>query len=217
MAALSTLEENNRMRLIGMWDSPYVRRVAISLKFMEIPFEADQVSVFRHFDAFAAINPVVKAPTLVTDDGLVLMDSTLILDHAALLAVPGRQLMPANLKDHARAQRILGLALAACEKAVQIVYEHNLRPAEKLHRPWLERVQGQLSAALRLLEDEMRPGDGTSWMFGPRPLQPDITSAVAWRFIIAMVDDIKNSVHPRLAEFSERAEALPEFASTPFD
>jgi glutathione S-transferase len=210
------VEENNRMRLIGMWDSPYVRRVAISLKLMEIPFEADQVSVFRHFDAFAAINPVVKAPTLVTDDGLVLMDSTLILDHAVLLAAPGRQLMPTDLKDHARAQRILGLALAACEKAVQIVYEHNLRPTEKLHRPWLERVQGQLSAALRLLEDEMRPG-GTSWLFGPRPLQPDITSAVAWRFISVMVDEIKTSAHPRLAEFSQRAEALPEFVSTPFD
>ncbi len=205
------------MRLIGMWDSPYVRRVAISLKFMGIPFEADQVSVFRHFDAFAAINPVVKAPTLVTDDGLVLMDSNLILDHATLLAAPGRQLMPADLKDHARAQRILGLALAACEKSVQIVYEHNLRPAEKLHRPWLERVHGQLSAALRLLEDEMQPEGGTSWLFGPRPLQPDITSAVAWRFISAMVDEIKTSVHPRLAKFSQRAEALPEFASTPFD
>ncbi len=204
------------VRLIGMWDSPYVRRVAISLKFLEIPFEADQVSVFRHFDAFAAVNPVVKAPTLVTDDGLVLMDSTLILDHAALLAAPGRQLMPMDLNGHAQAHRILGLALAACEKAVQIVYEHNLRPAEKLHRPWLERVQGQLSAALRLLEDEMRSRE-TPWLFGLRPLQPDITSAVAWRFINAMVDEIKSSTYPGLAEFSQRAEALPEFVSTPFD
>jgi hypothetical protein len=29
------------------------------------------------------------------------------------------------------AQRVLGLALAACEKTVHIVYEHNLRPEVK--------------------------------------------------------------------------------------
>ena len=44
--------------------------------------------MFRNFDEFQAINPVVKAPTLVTDDGAVLMDSTLILDHIERLADP---------------------------------------------------------------------------------------------------------------------------------
>jgi hypothetical protein len=48
--------------------------------------------------------------------------------------------------------QILGLALAACEKSVQIVYEHNLRPAEKQHAPWIERVTGQLLAAYTLLD-----------------------------------------------------------------
>ena len=68
------------MRLIGMLDSPYVRRVAVSLTFMGLDFSQESVSVFRHYEAFAAINPVVKAPTLVTDAGMVLMDSTLILE-----------------------------------------------------------------------------------------------------------------------------------------
>ena len=68
------------MRLIGMLDSPYVRRVAISLKLLGLPFEHRSISVFRQFGEFAAINPVVKAPTLVCDDGEVLMDSTLMLE-----------------------------------------------------------------------------------------------------------------------------------------
>ena len=59
------------MKLIGMLDSPYVRRVAISLKTLDIPFEHAAISVFRGFEAFQAINPVVKAPTLVLDDGAV--------------------------------------------------------------------------------------------------------------------------------------------------
>ena len=64
------------MRLIGMLDSPYVRRVAVSLRFMDLPFSHEAVSVFRHYEQFSAINPVVKAPTLVTDDGVTLMDSS---------------------------------------------------------------------------------------------------------------------------------------------
>jgi glutathione S-transferase len=60
------------MRLIGMLDSPYVRRVAISLQLLGLRFEHRAVSVFRAFAQFHAINPVVKAPTLQCDDGTVL-------------------------------------------------------------------------------------------------------------------------------------------------
>ena len=86
------------MQLIGMLDSPYVRRVAVSLKVLGLPFDLDQVSVFRHFEKFAAINPVVKAPSFVTDDGVVLMDSGLILEHIAEIAP--RRLMPPKEKQH---------------------------------------------------------------------------------------------------------------------
>jgi glutathione S-transferase len=201
------------MRLIGMLDSPYVRRVAVSLKFMDLPFTHEPVSVFRHFDDFASINPVVKAPTLVSDDGTVLMDSSLILEHLERLA-PERSLMPLDLGAHARAQRITGLALAACDKAVQIVYETTLRPAEKQHQPWIDRVRGQLLAASRLLEAEI--GSASGWLFGTRPLQPDISAAVAWRFAHRMLGDmVMRSDHPALAAFSDRIEALPQLLSTP--
>src|SRR5258708_10791208 len=113
----------DHMRLIGMLDSPYVRRVAVSLKFMRLPFEHESVSVFRHYDTFAAINPVVKAPTLVTDDGTVLMDSALILEYLDRLAAPDQRLAPSGLMDFVRAQRIVGLTLAINEKTVQLVYE----------------------------------------------------------------------------------------------
>ena len=74
------------MQLIGMLDSPYVRRVAISLRLLGVPFEHKPVSVFRTFTQFQAINPVVKAPTLVCDDGTVLMESGLILDYLAAVS-----------------------------------------------------------------------------------------------------------------------------------
>jgi glutathione S-transferase len=100
------------MRLIGMSDSPYVRRVAISLKFMDLPFVHEAVSVFRDYDAFAAINPVVKAPTFVTDDGVTLTDSTLILDYVEPLASEDRRLTPTAPDERVRALRLIGLALS---------------------------------------------------------------------------------------------------------
>ncbi|MGE4307438.1 MAG: glutathione S-transferase family protein [Novosphingobium sp.] len=204
------------MRLIGMLDSPYVRRVAISLDMLGLPFSHEPLSVFRDFDAFAAINPVVKAPTLVTDDGVVLMDSGLILEHAEGLAASARSLAPTDMRAHARAQRIIGLALAACEKSVQIVYEHNLRPDEKRHQPWLDRVEGQLASAYALLEGEVARAD--SWLFGERPLQADITSAVAFRFSREMLPGLVTAgACPALAALSARAEALPAFRAFPYN
>ncbi|GJD64150.1 glutathione S-transferase [Methylobacterium frigidaeris] len=200
------------MRLIGMLDSPYVRRVAISLKMMGLPFEHEPLSVFRDFDAFVSLNPVVKAPTLILDDGEILLDSTLILDALDRIASPELRLSPATQGDFLHSQRLIGLALAACEKSVQIVYEQNLRPAEKQHQPWLDRVERQMLAAYDLLEAEFAGVDG--WSFGERPMQADITAAVAWQFTRSVLaDKITAGRCPYLHDLSRRAEALPEFVT----
>ncbi len=64
------------MQLVGMLDSPYVRRVAVALIAAKVPFEHRPISLFRHIDQFSKLNPLLKAPTLVTDDGTALIDST---------------------------------------------------------------------------------------------------------------------------------------------
>lgn len=198
------------MQLIGMLDSPYVRRVAISLRLLGIPFEHRAVSVFTTFEQFRQINPVVKAPSLVCDDGEVLMESTLILDYGEALAAPGSSLMPSGIAERQHALRIIGLALAACEKTVQIVYERNLRPQEKQHEPWIDRVQGQLLAAYADLEREVhRKPLQTS---NKTITQAGITSAVAWRFTQMMLPAIViASEYPALRAHSARAEQLAEF------
>jgi glutathione S-transferase len=200
------------MRLIGMLDSPFVRRVAVSLKVLDVPFLHESVSVFRHFEHFSSINPVVKAPTLVADDGTVLMDSSLILQH--VVQVSGKSLMPFDSGAHTQALRQVGLALAACEKTVSIIYERNLRPAEKQHEPWLERVRGQLLTAYGALEREMPDG----WFTGGAILQPEITTAVAWRFTQHVVSElVPRAEFPRLVALSARAEMLPPFRETDYD
>jgi len=167
--------------------------------------------VFRNFDKFSAINPVVKAPTLITDDGVVLMESSLIMEHIAEIAP--RQLMPADRAGHERALRQIGLGLAACEKSVSIIYECNQRPVEKQHQPWLDRISGQVLAAYRALEAEASP----DWFTGEDLMQPQITTAVAWRFTQHMVSELVPATDfPKLAVLSARAERLQPFRETNF-
>lgn len=204
------------MILVGMSDSPYVRRCAVSMKLMGIAFEHQQVSVFRHFERFQSINPVVKAPTLVCDDNTVLMDSTLILDYLETCVAPARALMPAAGAQRQEALRLIGLAMAACEKCVQMVYERNQRPAEKLHAPWMSRVSLQANAAFGELEKAA--ANASPWLQGAKLTAADIAVACAWRFSqFYESSEVKATAYPMLVAYSTRAEALPEFAAVPLD
>jgi glutathione S-transferase len=204
------------MVLIGMLDSPYVRRCAISMKMMGIPFEHRSVSVFRHFDEFRKVNPVVKAPTLVCDDGTILMDSTLILDYLEATVAPEQRLLPAEVDARLRALHVIGYALTAADKSVSIVYEKTQRPKDKIHPAWLERVTSQANTAFEQLEPmaaKARP-----WLHGERFTAADAMTACAWRFgQYYNSAEIPASKYPALVAYSQHAEALPEFASTPLD
>lgn len=206
------------MQLIGMMDSPFVRRVAVSMAVLDIPFEHRSVSVFRHFDEFRHINPTVKAPTFIDDDGVQLIDSTLILDYLDSRVAPQARLLPQDATARRHALHVIGFALVACEKTVQAAYEQKLRPQEKQHAPWLERVQTQLAAAYDTLEGDLAKLGSGPWLCGDRLMQPDITLAVAWRFTQHMLPGaIEPSRYPALAAFSQRAEALPAFIGAPLE
>ena len=204
------------MILIGMLDSPYVRRCAISMKMMGIAFEHRPVSVFRHFEEFRKVNPVVKAPTLVCDDGTILMDSTLILDYLEATVDPAARLLPVDLDGRRRALHVIGFALAAADKCVNIVYENEQRPKDKIHPAWLERVVGQANTAFAQLEP--MAARAKPWLHGDRFTAADVMTAVAWRFgQYYNAAEIPAAQYPALVDYSRRAESLPEFASTPLD
>lgn len=200
------------MRLIGMLDSPYVRRVAIAFECLGVTFEHEAVSVFSTFEKFRNINPVVKAPTLVCDDGEVIMDSSLILQFVETAKAGGRSLWPGDPVALQHDFRAVSLALAACEKNVQTVYERNLRPATAQYEPWLSRVRGQLLSAYAGLEREVanRPGAFASLSHA------SITAAVAWQFTQSeLASVVPATQYPSLVALSERMERLAQFQKYP--
>ena len=201
------------MRLIGMLDSPYVRRVAISMECLGVPFEHEAVSVFSTFEKFQRINPVVKAPSLVCDNGEVLMDSSLILQFIEATRASGDSLWSQNPELMQHEMRAVGLALAACEKSVQIVYERNLRPSSIQYEPWMERVRGQVLAAYAGLEREVQTHKPA---FAGSRNQASITAAVVWQFTQSMLAAIVPAEnYPGLVELSVRMERTPEFLKYP--
>ena len=140
------------MQLVGQYDSPYVRRVAISLHLLGLPFTRNAISVFSDAEEMGRINPLVRVPSLVLDDGEVLIDSGAILDHIDETVGASRALLPRHGPERRLALRIIALASGAIDKAGAIVYERVLRPADKVHEPWVDRCRAQLTGALRALD-----------------------------------------------------------------
>lgn len=202
------------MQLIGMMDSPFVRRVAISARMLGLEYEHRSLSIFQGYDEFRGVNPLVKVPTLVCDNGEMLVDSTLIIDY--LESLSDQTLMPDDPGQWLTSLRHIGTAMVAMEKVAQLIYETKQRPQEKQHGPWVERLRQQLSAALDLMEQSV--GDGREWIFGDKLTQADLTVAVAWRFVQHVFPKFFISPsYPALTAFSGRAEGLPDFIACPLD
>jgi glutathione S-transferase len=141
------------------------------------------------------------------------MDSTLILAYAEAIARP-RTLMPLDREELQHDLRLIGLALAACEKSVQLVYERSLRPPEKWHQPWIGRVTGQLLGAYDALEQEL--SRRSIAVTSPTIRQAGVTVAVVWHFTQQVLPELVAAKgFPGLVAFSTAAEALQEFRAAP--
>jgi glutathione S-transferase len=200
------------MLLVGMLDSPYVRRAAVTGTLLGLDFEHRSVSVFRHMDAFRAINPLIKAPTLVTGDGVVITDSNLIIQH--MEDVAGRSLRPAEKAARAHDLSLTGIGIVAADKAVAIEYERK-RPEAQRYGPWQERIVAQLDTALGLLEDAARTGGLDS---GPQLRPGDIAAAIAWGFCRFVIPEFAPEERwPALAAQARACEGLDVFKHWPID
>jgi glutathione S-transferase len=199
--------------LIGMFDDPFVRRVAVSMNLLGMTFEHRNWSVGKDFELIRQFNPLGRVPTLVQPDGEALIESTAILDLLDESAGPERALIPRAGKDRRAALRILAIATGAAEKGVTQLFESAFRPPEKRHRPWVERCHTQMHAALAELNRlcQARVGD---WLIGNRLTQADITATCVYTFLVeALAMDRAAFAYPGLAAIAERCEALPEFRS----
>src|SRR5436305_2654955 len=110
------------MILIGQYDSPFVRRVAIALRLYALPFEHQPWSTFGDADEIAPYNPLRRVPTLVLDGGESLIESTAILDDLDELVGPARALIAARGAERRHGLKIGPLAAGRAAKGVSLLY-----------------------------------------------------------------------------------------------
>ena len=144
------------MQLFAALASPFVRKVRIFA--MECGLN-DRIELLvlatapHQPDAgLAAVNPVKKIPTLVTDAGAVLYDSGVITDY--LNAESGYRLMPADGAARWTAKRQEALADGLKDAAVLCRYETFVRPEDKQWDGWLAAQMGKVDAALDAMNAE---------------------------------------------------------------
>jgi glutathione S-transferase len=196
------------MILVGQYDSPFVRRVAVSLRVLGFVYEHDTRSVFADFAAMRRINPLSRIPSVRLDDGEILIDSAAILDWLDQTVGPARALVPAAGAERRRALRLIALASGAIEKAGAAAYERLVRPADRRWPEWIERCRAQASGAIQALDSEC-------WPIGGRLDQAQITTACTIRYVRMSDPDLMPAGrYPSLDALSERCEALPEFVAT---
>jgi glutathione S-transferase len=206
------------MILIGMFDSPFVRRVAVTLKILEVPFQHKNWSVGRDQMQIRKYNPLGRVPTLVLDDNEILMESSAILDYIDDRVGRDRALLPVHGAPRRRALALMALGTGAAEKAVQIIYEDFFRPAEKRHEPWLKRLREQMEGALIVLDHACAGIDGDDWLVDEAITQADVTVACCFTYINEALK-LPPGVYPNLRKHVIRCEKLPAFKSVyaPFE
>ena len=205
------------MILIGMFDSPFVRRVAVSMNLLQMPFEHRNWSVGKDFELIRQFNPLGRFPALVQPDGDTLIDSAAILDFLDEAAGPERALLPRSGEFRRDAQRIIATALGGAEKGAMQIYETAFRPPEKRYRPWVERCHTQTHAALGEL-NRLCQVRGDGWLIGNRITQADVTAACVHTFLSDALGINRDSVvYPALNALAARCEAMPEFLRSKAD
>jgi glutathione S-transferase len=198
--------------LYGRYASPFVRRVAVTLRLYGLeyrhmpmmPFGPDKTELEK-------FNPIARVPALQLADGEMLIDSAVILDHLDSLAGPERALTPAAGKARRRVLTLLAVAHGANEKLVVSLYERHFRPREKWHRPWLETCDKQVRDGFCWLDAEF----AGPWFAGEGMTQADVTMAVFWLFARGKRPSFFAELGcTKLDALAERLQATPAFQAT---
>ena len=197
------------MFLIGQYDSPFTRRVAIAMRLYGLAFEHRPWSTFGDADKIAPFNPLRRVPTLLLDGGEALIESTAILDYLDEVVGPEKAMIAARGPERRHALKICALATGLGDKAVSLIYERVLRK-DRLNL-WVERCEAQIGGVLEMLETE-RSAIASPYWFGERIGHADIAVACVLRFTAEGHPGLLDAArYPALVAHAARCEALPPF------
>lgn len=194
------------MKLYYGTTSPYVRKVVVAAEECGLSdrIERDETFPWATDTEYGGVNPVGKVPALVTDDGMVLYDSPVIVEYLDSLHA-GPKLIPEAGRARFEALRIAALADGMMDAVILLFSELTRRPEELHWQYWDDRMRNTVGRSLDALEQDV---------VGFHPDRPDIaqiTTACGLGWIEFRIEtlgiDFRDG-HPELSKwfdaFSER-------------
>ena len=205
------------MKLFGSYRSPFVRRVAITMNKFGMLFEHMDVPVFDNPDAVNVHNPLTRVPTLVLDDGEVLIESYAMLDALDDMVGSQKALIPESGAERRHVMRVTAAAVGTMDKTQWAAYEARFHPKEKVHQPWIDHNDNQVKGGLEFLNGLAAEAGESGWLAdGDSLTQADISGVVAYGFAgLARPKMGVAEAYPALAAFAARMEATAPFKASP--
>jgi glutathione S-transferase len=196
------------MILIGQYDSPFVRRVAVTLHHYHMPFTRKPLSVFGDKKEVQAINPLLRVPILILEDGETLIDSNAILDHLDHVAGNARAMTPLNGSDRRRVLQACALSTGISDKVVALFFERQFHDSGQVSKSLDSRLSSQIKQALERLEHDC----GNPWFFDNKMSQADITIGCTLSHLkLRLPEFFPADKYPKLHALSRHCEMREEF------
>jgi glutathione S-transferase len=169
------------IELIGMMDSPFVRRVAIALRCHGIPYVNIPLSVYRNPELLAAINPLMTVPVLRFGSEQ-FIESGLILEWIRTQVDSPWPKPTSALSQAAAVSDVIAI------KVGEYYREVGLRVPENRFQPAIARLVRQINAGLHLLNTAaFVEGDGLGMGLNE--------SSVAIATSYAFTKEVDNALH----------------------
>ncbi len=201
------------MILVGQYDSPFVRRVAVALNHYGLPFERQVLSVFSDFKAMLEINPLAKVPSLILDEGRTIFESRAIIEYLEGIVPAERRLTPEGPVRRAEMLRIEAVAIGVAEKFYERGIEFARKPQGSRDPEWIARLERQIESGFAWLEAHC----AEPWLIGDSMSRADLALTVAVTFGLKKQPQLCDAKRfPKVEAHRARCEALPIFAAAAY-
>lgn len=199
------------MKLYFNAASPFVRKVRVVARETGLDDKIEEiataVSPVKANADLAQANPLVKIPTLVTDDGTALFDSPVICEYLDSLH-SGRKLFPPAGAARWSALRLQAIGDGILDAGILCRYELAMRPQELHWADWIAGQKNKWHAALDLLER-----DTTALAGEPTIGSITVGCAVGWLDFRFGEDDWR-ATRPKLARWFDQFSRRPSMQAT---
>lgn len=199
------------MKLFISAASPFARKVRLVIREAGLESQFEEiltvVSPIQPNVELARANPLMKLPTLVTDDGLALFDSPMICEFVDSLNA-GRKLFPAAGNARWVALRQQAVADGILDAAILVRYQTALCPKELQWPQWIEGQRAKWRQALDFVESDVAALDGEATIGSL-----SVATTLAWLDFRYGDDDWRAS-RPALAAWFSAFDQRPSMLAT---